>query len=672
MFIRRTKTRKLGDDKHYFTYRLVEGIRVGSRVVQRTLLNLGSQFELPQDEWPLLASRIEELLKGQTSLIVHEEVEYLAQRYTAQIIARQPAESVEESVPDESLRFQEVDVSTLELIQPRTVGVEHMALSAMHDLRFEEKLAELGFNKPQIAAAMGNIIGRMAFPASERATYHWLRQRSALGELLEYEFETMDLQRLYRSADQLLKHREAIESHLYGEAKSLFKIQETIALYDLTNTYFEGLAEQNPKAKRGRSKEKRSDCPLVTMGLVLDGSGFPKCSKIFEGNVGETTTLASMLQDLSAVPGSIIVIDAGIASEENLEWLTQQGFFYIAVSREAHREFNPDTAISFQTAQDQTLQAQRVVDEITGEVRLYCYSEQRKRRDNAIHSQKAERFEATLQALANSLKPALSNPAKLQASIEKIQAHYADIAPLYSIEWVMVDQNVRGLRWANKASSTLSKRSAQFEKRLQKLADKLSAPTPVPLAKLHERIGRAKQKYASAAKYYQVDVTQNEAGTHALNLRWVKNIKPDDRSGHPGVYCLRSTANRLTEEMLWKTYIMLTQLESVFRSLKTDLGLRPVFHQTEERVEAHLFVSVLAYYFVHTLRLQLKAKGIDESWGTIRQTMSTPVRMTTTLKRKDGKMVHIRQANRPEVHQQKIYEALRLSICPGGKKITVV
>jgi hypothetical protein len=272
MFIRHTQTRAKNSGDAYFSHRLVEAVRVGKKVHQRTILNLGAQLDLPQAEWPALASRIEEILHGQASLLPPEAgVEELAQRFAAQLIARRAAGAGldgEKPEPTEE-RFTEVDLSTLEMVRPRSVGVEHVALDAMCKLGFEEKLTELGFNGPQRAAAIGTIIGRMAAPGSELSTYDWLQQRTALGELLGYDYEGMDLQQLYRCGDRLLQHREALEEHLFGAAQQLFQLDETVTLYDLTNTYFEGVAGGIDKARHGRSKEKRSDCPLVTLGLVL-------------------------------------------------------------------------------------------------------------------------------------------------------------------------------------------------------------------------------------------------------------------------------------------------------------------------------------------------------------------------------------------------------------------
>ena len=325
MFIRRTQTRSRACGDNYCTFRLVESARVGSAIKQTTLLNLGSHFDLPQAHWPALAARIDGLLRGQAGLLVEplqEEVEAWAQRCAAQLIALRSLETdsgvTQQTAPDDGGRFQEVDLNSIEMVRARSVGVEHAALSAMRQCGFEDKLAELGLNRPQIAAAVGNIIGRMAHPGSELATHAWLQKRSALGELIDFDFEAMDLNRLYRASDALYKHRDALQDHLFGAVKSLFGFTDTVTLYDLTNTYFEGIAAGVGKAARGRSKEKRSDCPLVTLAVVLDGSGFVRRSRVFAGNASEPKTLQEMLTGLCAPKGATVAMDAGIATEANL------------------------------------------------------------------------------------------------------------------------------------------------------------------------------------------------------------------------------------------------------------------------------------------------------------------------------------------------------------------
>ena len=207
----------------------------------------------------------------------------------------------------------------------------------MRQCGLQDKLAELGLNRLQIAAAVGNIIARMAHPGSELATHAWLQQRSALGELIDCNFEAMDLNRLYRASHALYKHREALQDHLFAKAKSIFGFGETVTLYDLTNTYFEGVAAGVAKAKRGHSKDSRSDCPLVTLAMVLDGSGFPRRSRVFAGNASEPATLEEMLSGLGAPPAATVVMDAGIATEANLTWLRAQGYHYLVVGSRAAR-----------------------------------------------------------------------------------------------------------------------------------------------------------------------------------------------------------------------------------------------------------------------------------------------------------------------------------------------
>jgi hypothetical protein len=493
-------------------------------------------------------------------------------------------------------RYQEVDLDSLDLVRPRSVGVEHAALSVMRQCGFEDKLAELGLNRPQIAAAVGNIVARMAHPGSELATHAWLQQRSGLSDLIGFDFEAMDLNRLYRASDALYKQRQALQDHLFAKAQAIFGFSQTITLYDLTNTYFEGIAAGVSKAKRGHSKECRSDCPLVTLAMVLDGSGFPRRTRVFAGNASEPATLKDMLTGLDASPGATLVMDAGIATEANLTWLRAQGYHYVVVSRLRERQFDPALATEVQSAGSVTIKLQRVLDE-QGHALLYCHSPAREQKDRAIDDTKAAGFEAVLQKLVTGLgKP-------------------------------------RGTK---------------------------------DLATIMQRLGRAKQRFARAAQHYQVEVTKEATGTLVRAITWTKRIKPGSAAMHPGVYCLRTTLVGLDNATLWRTYTMLTELESVFRSLKTDLGLRPVFHQIDRRVEGHLFISVLAYHFVHMLRLQLKAKGIDESWETLRETLGTQRRVTATLQRRDGRTVHVRKATRPEPQHHKINDILGLAPNPGG------
>ncbi len=403
MYIRRTQTRNTLSGDSYFTFRLVRSERIGGKVKQLTLLNLGLQSEVDSHHWPTLCARIEELLGGQSSLVPIDcpaSLERHAQRLVAQLVARgkgasTPSESDQATAGTEpgshtkTGDLQTVDVDSMEAVRPRSVGVEAAALWAMRQVNFQGLLRELGFSGPQ--------------PASELATHAWLTRQSGLGELLDVDFEAVGLSALYRVSDRLLASRAALEAALFDRVQDLFGLSTTVTLYDLTNTYFEGEMQGNPQARRGHSKEKRSDCPLITLGLVLDGSGFVRRSEVFEGNVAEGHPLETMLKGLQAPDGALVVMDRGIATEQNLVWLRAQGYRYLVVSRERQRRFDPDQAITLDNAAGERVHLERVLAEDGQEVRLYCHSERRASKEDAINERFAKRFESALDQLAAGL-----------------------------------------------------------------------------------------------------------------------------------------------------------------------------------------------------------------------------------------------------------------------------
>ena len=256
--------------------------------------------------------------------------------------------------------IQPVDVDSLALIRPRSVGVEHVALWAMDQLGLRTLFDQLGASIRN--AAIGSIIARMARPGSERAARRWLGQRSALGELLGTDFATMGAMRLYRASDALMAHRQAIEHHLFDRAMTRFDLHPTVTLDDLTNTYFEG------KARRGHAKDKRTDCPLLTLGLVLDASGFVRRSQVFSGNVREHHTLAEMLDARHAPRAALVVMDRGIATEERLHWLCEQGYRYLVVSRERARHFDLEAALRIENASKHGVHLHKVLSDDGREV----------------------------------------------------------------------------------------------------------------------------------------------------------------------------------------------------------------------------------------------------------------------------------------------------------------
>jgi transposase len=442
------------------------------------------------------------------------------------------------------------------------------------------------------------VIGRLAAPGSELSTWNWLNARSALPELLDFSLTDLSIMRLYRAADVLVRHQAAIESHLFARVQDLFGLPDTVSLYDLTNTYFEGTAQANPKARRGHSKEKRTDCPLLTLGLVLDGSGFVRRSRVLAGNAVECRSLEGMLTDLEVPAQALVVMDRGIATEANLAWLSERGYRYLVISRERSR-IAPTGEITVTAAGGEAIRVEKVVDEAAGEVRLYCHSPGREQKEVGISQRFCTRFEAGL----------------------------------------------------------------------QKLADGLTSPRGAKQPELiHERIGKLKQASFGVAQHYTTRVETNPEQTRVTRIAWERQPVAGTMLTDPGGYCLRSNEVGWDEERLWRTYMMLTELEAVFRNLKSELGLRPIHHIKEKRSDGHLFITVLAYQCVQLIRRQLKAKGIDLGWRSLRNILSVQQRVTARFTQKNGKTLHVRKATQPEPELKAIYDALALQYLPGGTK----
>jgi len=606
MFIRTTPTRNTATGETYITHRLVESRRVGAKVRQVTLLNLGRHFTLAKERWPDLCGRIEQLLSGQQTLMptdVPQSVERQAQHCFARLVGQSSGVTLSSAPAASPAVFAEVDPDSLELIQPRSIGVEHVALAAMRELAFEPLLSSLNINGVMRTAIMGSIIARMAAPGSELASHRWLTTTSGLGDLLEVDLAATPLSRLYRASDLLMKHRDEIESQLFSRIETLFSLETSVTLYDLTNTYFEGDAAGNPKAARGRSKEKRSDCPLVTLGVVCDGSGFIRRSRVFAGNAVECRTLEEMLTGLGAPAGALVIMDRGIATAANLVWLAAHGYRYLVVSREMGRRFDVDAAVSLTTAGDDTIRLVREVSADGQEVRLFCHSPNRELKETGMMARFCGRFEAGLAKLALGLT------------------------------------------------------TPRGEKRIDRI---------------QERIGRLKAASRGAGQHYTVTLDTDATEHKVTALRWEKTPVAGTMLTDPGVYCLRSNELSWDAEQLWRTYVMLTDLEAVFRSLKGELGLRPIFHSKEERSDGHLFISVLAYQFVQVIRQRLKAHDIHTSWAGLRDVLSVQRRVTASFTQKDGRTLHVRKATRPEPDLAHVYDVLGLAHQPGGVQKLII
>jgi transposase len=601
MYIRKVSHRKQG--KKYYEYRLVESYRTANgKVRQQMLLNFGANFNLEQGKWKILAQRIEEILHGQETLFQPEErIEVMAQNYACRITKKQEVlkRADDKKTQNTEVAFEMIDIHNIQQQWVRTIGGEHISYSMFKELSIDKELTRLKFNKAQIDIAIGTIVGRILNSGSELSTHDWLRNKSGLDELIGCDFNELSESRVYRISDKLLNHKEELEEYLYKKEKSLFELSDVITLYDLTNTYFEGSGKYNDKAKYGRSKEKRNDCLLVTLGLVLDGDGFPKKSKLFAGNASEPLTLKEMLSELANKQSenkATVVMDAGIASEDNIQYLKGQGYSYIVVSREKScMPAEGEEIIVKENTRDNSNDEVKVkLVQSSEENKLYCYSQAKKCKEESIKNKFQERYENEL--------------VKLRAGL--------------------------------------------FKKNGIKIHEKVL-----------EKLGRLKEKFKRIARYYKIDLKTEtiDDSKKVIAINWQYN--GDDKKS--GVYCLRTDCKNLDEKTIWGIYTMLTDIEAAFRCMKSELGMRPVYHQKTHRVDGHIFITLLAYHIVHSIRYRLKQKGINYSWDTIRAELSNQIRITSTMKNQNADTIHIRKSTVPTQFHRDIYDALSLSYYPG-------
>ena len=445
-------------------------------------------------------------------------------------------------------------------------------------------------------------------------------------EITGLDIEQITKDRLYAISKKLYSEKEALEQHLSVRTNELFDIQDKIILYDLTNTYFEGRKQGSKLAKYGRSKEKRSDAKLVVLGLVINPEGFIKYSSILEGNMTDSKTLEGMINKLriktsSSAKKALIVIDAGIATEENLKMILENGYDYLCVSRSSLKDYHIEAGAATVSVTDnrkQKIELCQVKSDRNTDYYLKVESEAKELKERSMNEQFRSRFEAGLQQIADSLT----------------------------------------------------------KKGGVKQEDKV-----------HERIGRLKQKYPSIGRYFDIEVEVQDdveikkkkkgfQGAQvqkkiATSIKWA--IKEGvDINARSGVYFLRTSMEAKSEENVWQFYNIIREIEATFRVLKTDLDLRPIYHKKDENTMAHLHLGLLAYWLVNTVRYQLKQEGIHSGWREIVRTMNTQKAVTTLAQNNHEEVIMIRRCSEPNQPVRKLYDALKYKYAPFVKRKSVV
>lgn len=641
MFVKKITRRDKATKKQYFTYRLVQSYRLAGKPRHRNIIDMGTLCDITKDEHKNLANRIEELLRdGQgmlpaSSSAIEEKAQlffkailrkYDSKNSAISYIFNQTASTSVDSPEEKDI--QSVDLNTFETVESRTVGAEWLCKQAIQEIDFRELLChELGFSDKNFTLSILSILGRLIYPASERKSADWLNENSAAAYLLQTQDKTVSRKQLSMASNLLYEHKPQIEKYLVNRFRNLFDLRPGLLIYDLSNSHFHGRMMGSRKSHRGRNKQKRNDCPQITIAMAIDEHGFSQHSRFYEGNIGETTTLEQILDELTEnIPGytesfaakrPVLVMDAGIASEENLKKAHARGFDYIAVSRSQHNnlrdQIDPEKFHEFENANNETVSVQSLPNQIKynnddqqtviiDETVVYVKTQQKKLKEDSIIRNKREKLEQELKHL---------------------------------------QQNIREIK-------------------------KKKTPEDV-----YTSIGRLKERYKKVNSLYQIQVHPNDDNTQILDLTY-KYIEKNKKEQDSGTYFIRTSIKEKDSECLWKTYNKVTEIEALFRILKSDLQMRPAYHQFDIHIESHFFVCILALQVVLFIRHRLKQNNIHLSWSEIIRIMNTQVYNTNTVKGQDKENIIIRSCTRPSVKAKEIYQAMGYQPVPFYRKVAVV
>jgi transposase len=587
MYLRRT-TRRVGD-KTYQNYLLVESVATPKGPRQRVICSLGALAPGPKDEWLGTARRLHAALAGQTALVPDTAVDVL----TARARPRRPPPAASPGVT--------IDPERVTFEDEREAGPVHVGHQMWRVLQLDTILADAGLSRRARLLTEVMTLNRLVHPAAEHAMPDWIR-RTALADIVGTDFTALSDEALYRNLDRLHPQRARIEQALAARERTLFNLDDTIYLYDLTSTYFEGQCPRNPQAKRGYSRDHRPDCKQVVIGLVLDRDGFPKAHEVFDGNRVDQTTVDDMLTRLEERTGrrsgATVVVDRGMAFAANLAQIRARGHHYLVAARYPERGAHHDAfaadadwaeVLRVPSPRNPGQKKTRVLikrQTVGDEVHILCRSEARIEKDRAIRDKHEQR---------------------LLTDLRKLQARVAS----------------------------------------GRLRD---------VAKVQEAIGRLKERYSRVARYYAITY---DATTPALS--WTEQAeKKAAASALDGTYLLKTDRQDLADDEIWHLYILLTRVEAAFRALKSPLMERPIFHHLEHRVQTHIFLCVLAYHLLVAIEKRCLDHGWHTSWATLREQLSTHQVATVVLPTVDGRILKIRKASTPEDVNRDIYRVLRI------------
>ena len=614
MYIRETKTENKKTGKVYVKHTLVESTRTPEGPRQRTVMQLG-RLSLGRRHWPSLAIELERRIAGQTQFdrLGIEPTPSVLKAADSAMAGFHERDRRRATNADDTRQadFANIDLRTATSSFSRSMGPELVAHAMWERLGMPGILGELGFDGKACSLAEAVVAGRLIHPGSDLATWDWISGKSGIGELVKPILDNVGKNRVYEISDRLFGCRKVLERRLREVEQRAFPCEQRLFLFDLTNFHMEGQALGNSFAAHGKSKQKRYDCPLLSLALAVDSRGFPLFSKTYPGNVSEPATFQEILEGagLLNVPQPrlvfatpTVIMDRGIAIAKNIALLQDNGIAYMTVERGPRNqaylgEFtNAETDPSFTVIgaeAGQTIRVKKVAGELEGAVDVLCVSSGRRAKEKAIADRWEERAAEDVLALQRSIRAG----------------------------------NIRQRK------------------------------------KILRKIGRLDERYAGFGRRFTIELIPEDGKPERIaELTFTRKAlveqRPEDDNPLHGTYVIGTTHDDLDAERIWRMYMTLTRVEAAFRSIKSDLGTRPIYHQSRERSEAHLFVAVLAYHLLVNIEHRLREAGDNRRWGTVRDLLLTHRRDTLIFTDDQRRVHHIRQTGAPEPAHLDIYRKL--------------
>jgi hypothetical protein len=572
MFLRVHKRWKNGKQHRYFS--VVENCRVaGGKVTQRTVLYLGEINDSQRAAWRKTLEVFDESRRESRQLCLFPH---------------------DRPLPPEAINAVQVKLTGMQLRRPRAFGDCWLGCWLWRRLgldRFwQRRLGEVRGGVPWEKVLQLLVVHRLIDPGSEFRLHRQWFDRSAMDELLGVDLQAAAKDRLYRCLDRLLEHKEDVFGHLRRCWRNLFNVEFDVLLYDLTSTYFEGLCQQNPKAKHGYSRDHRPDCRQVVIALIVTPEGFPLAYEVLAGNTADHMTLGDFLAKIEARYGKarrVWVMDRGIPTEEVLAEMRQAGIDYLVGTPRS--QLNKLQEELLELPWQQVRESVRVkLLRRDGELYVLAQSQQRAQKEKAIRRRKLR---------------------KLFGGLRRLQ------------------KNCRSRD------------------------------------RLLEKLGALKHQAGRAAKLVEITVPPPPSKVTAENFHFHLKVAEFKRAERrDGAYLLRTTLGQEDPRLLWERYILLTEIEAAFRCLKSDLVIRPIYHQLGHRVEAHIFVAFLGYCLMVTLRNLLRPHAPGLTAKAVLETLATIQMVDVWLPTTDGRWLVMPRHTHPEAEHRILLNLLRLSL----------